>query len=563
MALRTRPGALVVFAAVFIVSLAAWPGSASLVTELGLGSGELSHPQGVALAPGGAREGPLYIADAYHQRIAALDLRTGLVTTLAGDGTAGYRDGRADLARFDFPVGVAAAGGYVFVADSNSHRVRAVDLARNYVVTVAGSGLSGFADGNAEDAKFFYPSGLAAVEHAAPADAVDVFVADTANHRVRVVRMRGEEDTVVQTLTGSTTTCGHRDGPPSQAIFCFPRDVAAHWTPDRSDVVLYVADTEGHVVRRTRLSDGVVATVAGDFNGGVATAYRPGAANESRFHTPTGVDVTPGGGVLVVDSAAGEVAELDVETGDVRTIARPMNASSGEPLPLARPWAVVAAPDGEVAFLSDRQHDVIRVLNITTRAEAYLAHFSLEDLPPPGWRPRPPSPPPAPFPPVPSPPPSPPGVSSPPPGGRGETGPSEIGDGGEDSGGVGLWWLWMLLAMVPVAAAVRYGCRKRWFSEHATAPRSRGYRGVGGGGDDDDDGLLLEELTFEEDGPRPSPAQTPVRRTPSKQQQQQQQQQQQRERAPTSPGGVSLQARLDAAAHAGGTADDDAAVAQV
>jgi sugar lactone lactonase YvrE len=103
------------------------------------------------------------------------------VTTLAGTGQPGYRDGPALTAEFDVPIGIAVDGkGNVYVVDSGAHRIRRIS--RDGVVsTVAGNGVAGYADGPATQAEFWYP-----VDIAVGPDG-QLYVADWKNHRIRII----------------------------------------------------------------------------------------------------------------------------------------------------------------------------------------------------------------------------------------------------------------------------------------------------------------------------------------------------------------------------------------
>ncbi|RLN95529.1 hypothetical protein BBJ28_00007480 [Nothophytophthora sp. Chile5] len=113
----------------------------------------------------------------------------GRVVTVAGDGTAGFLDGPALTARFNGPRGVAVdSQGVVYVADTANHRIRRIDPATQTVSTLAGDGVEGFTDGAAlSAARFSFPSDVAVLETNAGAT-VTVFVADTGNHRIRQIR---------------------------------------------------------------------------------------------------------------------------------------------------------------------------------------------------------------------------------------------------------------------------------------------------------------------------------------------------------------------------------------
>lgn len=96
----------------------------------------LQHPQDVASAPGA-----VYIADTYNQKIKRMDLSTLRITTVAGDGTQGANDGDALDASFDEPAGIAYRDGIVFVADTNNHRIRKFDVDQGTVETIELTGI--------------------------------------------------------------------------------------------------------------------------------------------------------------------------------------------------------------------------------------------------------------------------------------------------------------------------------------------------------------------------------------------------------------------------------------
>lgn len=122
-------------------------------------------------------KGTLYISDLYCGKIRSV-VNT-LVSTLAGGSGYGYLDGPAALAKFNYPEGVAASGGIVYVADGKNNRVRRISGGK--VNTTAGAGNNGFKDGPVDKALFNYPSGLAV------GGTGKIYVADSANHRVRLI----------------------------------------------------------------------------------------------------------------------------------------------------------------------------------------------------------------------------------------------------------------------------------------------------------------------------------------------------------------------------------------
>lgn len=105
----------------------------------------------------------------------------GQVSTLAGTGEPGYRDGPALSAEFDVPIGIDVdPEGNVYVVDCGAHRIRRISP-EGTVSTLAGNGKAGYADGPATEAGFWYPTDIAV----GPDD--QLYVADWKNHRVRVI----------------------------------------------------------------------------------------------------------------------------------------------------------------------------------------------------------------------------------------------------------------------------------------------------------------------------------------------------------------------------------------
>ena len=228
------------------------------------------------------------------------------VATITGvAGSPGFADGAGATARFRTPVSLATGpNDIIYVADSGNHRIRVVrephpqGATAPVVTTLAGDGTAGFSDGPAASARFNNPQGVAVMEDGA------IVVADTDNHRIR----RIAPDGTVSTLAGDGTP-GLRDGAGAQARFNSPRGIAVG-----SFGNIYVADTGNNAVRLLT-PVGEVRTVAGD--GTVGSNDAPNA----RFNGIAGVAVD-GESVYVylADGGNHRIRRLDA-SGAVFTIA--------------------------------------------------------------------------------------------------------------------------------------------------------------------------------------------------------------------------------------------------
>jgi uncharacterized protein (TIGR03437 family) len=221
-----------------------------ITTIAGTGTAGFSGDGGAAasaqlgVAPGGLTVdggGNLYIADTSNNRIRKVSLG-GTITTVAGSGVAGFsgNGGPAAVAQLNQPQGVAVdVLGNLYIADTNNNRIRKISPGTSGVITtVAGTGVGGFAGdgGPAASAQLQNPQGIAIDEQG------NLFVADAGNSRVREISAGGTITTVAG--TGGSAYSGDC-GPATSAQLSFPRDVAV----DSSGNV-FIADTGNDAVRR-------------------------------------------------------------------------------------------------------------------------------------------------------------------------------------------------------------------------------------------------------------------------------------------------------------------------
>ena len=223
--------------------------------------------------------GNLYVADANNNRIRKIT-QAGVVTTLAGSGTATFADGTGSTASFDSPADIALDGnGNAYVVDHNNQRIRKIVLLSGAVTTLAGS-TEGYADGAGAGAKFNYPTGVVADGSG------NLYVADFGNHRIRKITSLG----VVSTLAGSGTA-NFADGSGNGVGFNYPNGLAMDAVGN-----LYIVDHENHRIRKMTPS-GIVTTLAGSGTGGFAD----GTGASASFNNPASIGVDASSNLYVSD----------------------------------------------------------------------------------------------------------------------------------------------------------------------------------------------------------------------------------------------------------------------
>ena len=283
--------------------------------------------------------GNVYVADWFNHRIRIIS--GGEVRSFAGSGGRGFSDGPASSARFNSPRGVAVdSSGNVYVADTGNHLIRIIRPGGE-VETLAGS-VQGFSDGPAAQAMFDKPYGLAADRSG------NLYVADMGNDRIRMIS--GGE---VSTFAGSGVQ-GFSDGPASSARFKSPIDLALD-----SSGNLYAADMGNHRIRM--ISGGEVSTFAGSGSRG----FLNGQAAAARFNDPYGLIADPSGNIYVVERDSHRIRVIS--SGLVNTFAG--SGSSGlrnGPVARARfndPYSLAVGPSGNI-YVADCNNHRIRILSL-------------------------------------------------------------------------------------------------------------------------------------------------------------------------------------------------------
>jgi hypothetical protein len=178
----------------------------------------LDYAYGVAATPGGH----LLVIDRH--RIRRVDAATGTITTVAGIGIEGFAGdgGAARLARLSFPTAVGSdALGNLYISDTGNARVRRVAVGTGIITTVAGNGTTQFSgDGGPATSAGLTPSGLVVTT------AGDLLVSDRWNHRIR--RIDGLTGVITTVAGDGTDDFAGDDGPAIAASLYQPRGLALH-----------------------------------------------------------------------------------------------------------------------------------------------------------------------------------------------------------------------------------------------------------------------------------------------------------------------------------------------
>ena len=265
-------------------------------------SAELRYPFGVAVDSAGN----LYIADTDNQRIRMVAASTGVISTVAGNGTGagtgsgGFSGdgGPATSAELYGPFGVAVdSAGNLYIADDGSQRIRKVTATTGIISTVAGDGTAGFSGdgGPATSAELYNPNGVA-VDAAG-----NLYIADYSNQRIRKV---SASTGIISTVAGDGIGGYSGDGgPATSAELNDPSGVAVDSAGN-----LYIADYGNNVIRDVAASTGIISTVAGDGTAGYSGDGGP--ATSAELSGPTDVALDGAGNVYIADYENGRIRKV-------------------------------------------------------------------------------------------------------------------------------------------------------------------------------------------------------------------------------------------------------------
>lgn len=300
--------------------------------------------------------GNLLLCDSYNSCIRRIDAKTGIITTIAGTGEAGFSGdgGPANKAQLNYPYGVTVdRHGTYFIAERFNCRVRRVDGQSGIITTLAGTGekASNGDGGPAAKAAMIEPNGMAFSN-----DGRMLYVADVQGQRVRVIDLKSD---TIATFAGTGEAKHHGDGGPAAKAGVYePRAVKV-----AADDTVYIMERRGSSVRAVNPKTGIIRMAAG--TGGQGNAGDGGPVLAAVFDKPKEMALDRDGNLIVVDTENGTLRLVDWKADKVTTIAgngeRGYAGDGGLAIKatMGRPHGVAVAPDGTL-YIGDTEGHCIR-----------------------------------------------------------------------------------------------------------------------------------------------------------------------------------------------------------
>ncbi len=269
--------------------------------------------------------GNLYIGDVVTYTVRKVEAQTGIITTYAGNGVAGYSgdNGPASSASMYGPSACALdSADNLYLADVGNNVIRKVAASSGIITTVAGNGFGAGAakgglsgdGGPAKAAELYQPYGVV-VDTAGT-----IFISDYGNQRVRKV----DAATGIITTIAGNGTYGYsgNSGPATSATIANPEQLALDASGN-----LYIAEQGASVVTKVNLSTGVISTIAGNGTVGPGNGTENpkvsgdgGLATKAQLAQPQGVALDAAGNVFISDSNNQRVRMVSASTGIITTV---------------------------------------------------------------------------------------------------------------------------------------------------------------------------------------------------------------------------------------------------
>lgn len=316
----------------------------------------LSFPGKVLADPAGRR---LFIADSNHNRVVVADLKTYEVRAIYGSGAAGFKDGAATTAQFYRPQGLALQGGALYVADTENHAIRAVDLSSGTVTTLAGTGAQALKrnkGGPGLDTELNSPWDLTALGDM-------LYIAMAGNHQLWTLNLKDPAHPVAP-FVGSGRE-GLTDGPFADAELAQPSGIITDGKPGGR---LYFTDPEASAIRIADLGPAArVDTIIG--KGLFDFGDKDGPRADALLQHALGITLAPDGKLYIADTYNHCIKQVDPAAGTVTTLygqGKTGMTDGGPNEALFNEPGGVSYADGKL-YVADTNNDAIRVIDLSAK----------------------------------------------------------------------------------------------------------------------------------------------------------------------------------------------------
>jgi DNA-binding beta-propeller fold protein YncE len=339
--------------------------AAEIVTIAGTGQAGFSGDGGPALMADcnqtfGLEIGPdgaLYWCELNSHIVRRLDLKSGVITTIAGTGgVKGYSgdDGPATKATMNGPHELRFdAAGNLIVADSFNNVIRHIDAKTGEITTIAGTGVAAFSGDGGPAVKAQISNAISVVLDGDE----NLLICDIGNHRIRKVN---QKTGLISTWAGTGEKKPTIDGAPLAGSHLFgPRTLAV---APSGDVVIVLR--EGHAVYRYVGKTKTLHHVAGTGKGGYSGDG--GDAKLAQVNGPKGVAIAPNGDIYLADTANHTIRVISAKTNEITSLVgngKPGDGPDGDPAQcqLHNPHGIHIARDGAI-YIGDSSNHKVRKL---------------------------------------------------------------------------------------------------------------------------------------------------------------------------------------------------------
>lgn len=253
----------------------------------------------------------------------------------------------------------------VYLADYSSHTILRIDPVTGATTILAGNGSQGLTDGPAASAQFYFPSGLCL-----SSDESTLFVADNANCLIRKINLNTQTVTTIAGVAGAYAYQDDANG--LLAKFNQPLDLVLA----DGDSVMYISDSENHLIRKLNLNSSEVTTVAGNGSAGSGD----GAALAAGFRNPSGLALSEDGNKLYIADAGNHLIRvLDFYLNTITTLAGTAGSTgsvdnaAGLSSSFNVPSGVSLAQNDSVLYVMDTFNNLIRKIEISSTSVSTIA----------------------------------------------------------------------------------------------------------------------------------------------------------------------------------------------